>query len=154
MTGNDDQALWSAQQYQWLSALGHTIYLRADEAALAEPADDAVAVDDSVVLTGHDVSAPRLQPRSEPPADRSSRSRPAPEPAPQTRRPSPPARRSSGLPDRLHIALVRASGCNPNAPGAEAIFAQWPSSAELRGNPAAKRALWPTLRALRKASQS
>jgi DNA polymerase III psi subunit len=54
------------------------------------------------------------------------------------------------VPDRLHFALIRASGCNPNAEGAAEIFAQWPSSAELRGNPAAKRALWPTLRKLRR----
>lgn len=64
---------------------------------------------------------------------------------------SPPPRRPAGrLPDRLHFALIRASGCNPNAEGAAEIFAQWPSSAELRGNPAAKRALWPMLRKLRR----
>jgi DNA polymerase III psi subunit len=54
------------------------------------------------------------------------------------------------LPDKLHFALIRASGCNPNAEEAAAIIAQWPPSHELRGNPAAKRALWPRLRALRR----
>ena len=62
-----------------------------------------------------------------------------------------PARRAtSRLPDKLHFALIRASGCNPNAPDAAALIAQWPVSATLRGNAAAKRALWPQLRALRK----
>ena len=54
------------------------------------------------------------------------------------------------LPDRLHFALIRVSGCNPNAPGAAELFAQWPPSSELRGNPVAKRALWPILRRLRR----
>ena len=62
-----------------------------------------------------------------------------------------PARRpASRLPDKLHFALIRASGCNPNAPDAAALIAQWPPSSMLRGNAAAKRALWPQLRALRK----
>lgn len=62
-----------------------------------------------------------------------------------------PARRAtSRLPDKLHFALIRASGCNPNAPDAAALIAQWPASSTLRGNAAAKRALWPQLRALRK----
>ena len=39
---------------------------------------------------------------------------------------------------------------NPNAEDAAAIIAGWPPSSELRGNPAAKRALWPQLRALRR----
>ncbi len=53
------------------------------------------------------------------------------------------------MPDRLQIALLRASGCNPGDPQTQALMASWPL-AELRGNPAAKRALWPQLRALRR----
>ncbi|KLD78729.1 hypothetical protein Y886_08800 [Xanthomonas hyacinthi DSM 19077] len=53
------------------------------------------------------------------------------------------------LPDRLQIALLRACACNPNDPATQALMATWPL-AELRGNAAAKRALWPQLRALRK----
>nr|CCP39369.1 hypothetical protein BN444_01088 [Xanthomonas translucens pv. translucens DSM 18974] len=64
--------------------------------------------------------------------------------------PAPVARRAGlRLPDRLQIALLRASGCNPNDPATQALMATWPL-AELRGNAAAKRALWPQLRALRK----
>ncbi len=65
-----------------------------------------------------------------------------------------PRRAASRLPDKLHFALIRASGCNPNAEDAAAIIAQWPPSHELHGNPAAKRALWPQLRALRRKALS
>jgi DNA polymerase III psi subunit len=54
------------------------------------------------------------------------------------------------LPDRLHFALIRAAGCNPNAPGVAEVIAAWPTAEELRADPAAKRALWPRLRALRR----
>lgn len=64
---------------------------------------------------------------------------------------APVARRAGGLrlPDRLQIALLRASGLNPNEPQTRALMDSWPL-AELRANPAAKRALWPQLRALRR----
>jgi hypothetical protein len=130
--------MWSVEQRQWLKALGHTVYVQG--AALAPEV----------------VEAPSA--RKSPPAIV-----PAPVPAPvRSRRPDPvattepvvavaPARRAtSRLPDKLHFALIRASGCNPNAPDAASIIAQWPASSALRGNAAAKRALWPQLRALRK----
>ncbi|MEE7547555.1 alanine acetyltransferase, partial [Xanthomonas sp. Kuri4-1] len=63
---------------------------------------------------------------------------------------SAPVRRSRvGLPDRLQMALLRACGRNPADPQTQQLMATWPL-AELRGNPAAKRALWPQLRALRR----
>ncbi|MBJ7516859.1 MAG: hypothetical protein JHC82_11795, partial [Stenotrophomonas sp.] len=52
-------------------------------------------------------------------------------------------------PHRLQIALLRASGCNPNDPQTQALMDSWPLDT-LRADPAAKRALWPTLRALRR----
>ncbi|WP_313495903.1 alanine acetyltransferase, partial [Stenotrophomonas sp.] len=55
-------------------------------------------------------------------------------------------RRSGGL------RMLRASGCNPNDPQTRALMDSWPL-AELRANPAAKRALWPQLRALRRKSR-
>lgn len=133
--------LWSAEQQAWLRALGHAVYLPADWPTEAGPPAAAVA-DAPVVRTEAVASTPA--PRARPPA-RDADARPAPVrqvPAPRTG--------GAKLPDRLHFALIRASGCNPNAPEAAALFAQWPSSAELRGNPAAKRALWPTLRRLRR----
>jgi len=53
------------------------------------------------------------------------------------------------MPDRLQIALLRASGCNPAEPDTQALMASW-NLDELRGSAAAKRALWPQLRALRR----
>ena len=90
---------------------------------------------------------PQHQPTQ--PAARARR-RPEPETAPPVRVTAAPRRAASRLPDKLHFALIRASGCNPNAEDAAALIAGWPPSSELRGNPAAKRALWPQLRALRR----
>jgi len=44
---------------------------------------------------------------------------------------------------------LRASGCNPAEPDTQALMASW-NLDELRSSAAAKRALWPQLRALRK----
>jgi len=126
--------LWSSQQHEWLAALGHTLYV---QGAAEAPAAAAL-----------ESAAPRREPA--PPAEAPVRRAPRPEPA--AIRVAQPAshRAASRLPDKLHFALIRASGCNPNAGDAAAIIAQWPPSHELRGNPAAKRALWPQLRALRR----
>ena len=49
----------------------------------------------------------------------------------------------------LYEALLRAAGRDRSSPDAAALCRSWPSPAELR-DPAAKRALWPQLRALRR----
>ncbi len=124
-------ALWSPQQHAWLKALGHTVYRQGAMAVeTAEASADA----------------------GEPAAVVSVPTRRRPESAPEAARVAdPPSRRANPrLPDRLHFALIRASGCNPNAEDAAPIIAQWPASSELHGNPAAKRALWPQLRKLRR----
>ena len=132
--------LWSAEQQGWLGALGHTVYLPADWPT--EAGAPTQVVEPAAVRAERE---PAVAPsRARPPA-REAMERPAP-----TRAASAPRAPGSRLPDRLHFALIRASGCNPNAPGAAELFAQWPSSAALRGDPAAKRALWPTLRRLRR----
>lgn len=128
-------AVWSAQQQQWLKALGHTLYVQG--AALIERVEEA---------------APRHDPA---PAANAAPARRRSEPAEAVPQPArvvePPARRgASRLPDKLHFALIRASGCNPGDPESARAIALWPPSSELRGNPAAKRALWPRLRALRR----
>lgn len=125
--------LWSSQQHEWLTALGHTLYVQgAAEVPVSVP----------------EVAAPHREPAS--PAEAPARRAPRPEPAAVRAAEPAPQRAASRLPDKLHFALIRASGCNPNAEDAAAIIAQWPSSHELRGNSAAKRALWPQLRALRR----
>ena len=130
--------LWSAQQHEWLKALGHRVYVQG-AVVLEEGRAEVVATP----VRQSPVAAPPVRRRVEPAAAEPVRQVPA----------APPSRPSSRLPDKLHFALIRASGCNPNAPEAAAIMAQWPASAELRGNPAAKRALWPRLRALRRSVQ-
>jgi hypothetical protein len=127
--------LWSSQQHEWLTALGHTLYVQGvaeAPAVAAAPIQPAKAQHEPVQATAQ------------------TRRRPEPETAPPVRVAAAPQRSASRLPDKLHFALIRASGCNPNAEDAAAIIARWPSSSELRGNPAAKRALWPQLRALRR----
>lgn len=126
--------LWSSQQHEWLAALGHTLYVQG-----AAEAPAAVAAE----------AAKPQRETTQPAAP--ARRRPEPETMAAPARVVPaPARAASRLPDKLHFALIRASGCNPNAEDAAAIIARWPPSSELRGNPAAKRALWPQLRALRR----
>lgn len=147
---------WSPEQQGWLAALGYTVWVTGQPApADAEPAENPArsaatvpAANSPPSPDGHPTQEPRRAPaaaRVAPTLD----STPAAEPP---RAPAPRSRPASRLPDRLHFALIRASGCNPNAEGAAEIFAQWPASSELRGNPAAKRALWPRLRALRRPS--
>lgn len=127
--------LWSSQQHEWLTALGHTLYV---QGAAEAPAVAAVPIQPA--KPQHEPVQAAVPPRR----------RPEPETAPPVRVAAGPRRAASRLPDKLHFALIRASGCNPNADDAAAIIAGWPPSSELRGNPAAKRALWPQLRALRR----
>ncbi|MCC4597082.1 alanine acetyltransferase [Xanthomonas campestris pv. phormiicola] len=155
--------LWSAEQHGWLQALGHTLYVGADadvgavvaQPALAEqrnaPAADVAA---PARASAHATSSHAPRAVAPAPAEPSPRGRapaaPADYPEPPRAAPAPAARRAGlRLPDRLQIALLRASGRNPNDPATQALMATWPL-AELRGNAAAKRALWPQLRALRK----
>ena len=143
--------LWTAEQHGWLKALGHTLYVGAGVdvgTVVAQPeVGDAPAADAAAPAMPFEHAAPT-------PAEPSPRGRapaaPVAYPEPQRAAPAPVARRAGlRLPDRLQIALLRASGRNPNDPATQALMATWPL-AELRGNAAAKRALWPQLRALRK----
>lgn len=115
-------------------ALGHTVYEQGQALPFARAAAPAAPAAHSTARAAG-ASSPR---------------RVAPSAAAAAPAPAAPPRGASRLPDKLHIALIRASGCNPNAAGAGALMAQWPAASALRGNPAAKRALWPQLRALRK----
>ena len=135
--------LWSSQQHEWLTALGHTLYVPG--------AAEAPAVAARPVLEEPARPQPKTQAVATPSANRDRVVRAEPS-APA--RPAPaPRRTTSRLPDKLHFALIRASGCDPNTEEGARIMAGWPPSAELRGNPAAKRALWPQLRALRRPLQ-
>jgi DNA polymerase III psi subunit len=50
----------------------------------------------------------------------------------------------------LTRALLRAAGRDPAAADAAILLREWPVAQTLRGDPRAKRALWPRLRALRR----
>ncbi len=142
----DGGPLWTDEQHGWLQALGHAVWVPG-----SLPVAEAAAPVARAPETRQ--SRPSAPPRdAAPPVTR----RPAPPveaPIEARRHTAPPRRAGVRLHDTLHFELIRASGLNPNAPEAAAIIASWPATAELRGNPAAKRALWPVLRALRKAAR-
>lgn len=152
--------LWTPAQQSWLQAMGYTVFVDGSvEAATPEPAIELTAVP----ADARPAHAPGPRDHVEPglarlaaPSERTaSRARPgstppsAPETAPRPGTRQPAVR----LPDRLQIALLRASGCNPNDPETQALMASW-NLDELRRSAAAKRALWPQLRALRKRSRA
>ncbi|SEK44116.1 hypothetical protein SAMN05428989_0125 [Pseudoxanthomonas sp. GM95] len=144
----DGGPLWTEEQHGWLQALGHTVWVPGSlpVAESAAPPMRAAEPRPARPLPLPRESAPPVARRPAPPA-------PVEAQAEAPRRPAPPRRAGARLHDTLHFEVIRASGLNPNAPDAAAIIASWPAAAELRGNPAAKRALWPRLRALRKAPQ-
>lgn len=160
----DLPVLWTPAQQAWLQAMGYSVL---HEGALAAELEAAAAAAQAieppaVELSVAPVASRPAVARQAPPAPRT-----APEPAaarvPVAPRPDAgerndtdaapraiAARRPSvRLPDRLQIALLRASGCNPNDPQTQALMDSWPLDT-LRADPAAKRALWPVLRALRR----
>ncbi|MGO4260239.1 alanine acetyltransferase [Lysobacter sp. TAB13] len=112
--------LWSAQQREWLQAMGHTV----------------------LALAGTETAAaPALAQESE----RADDARPAPARADGGR--AAPSREAGGDPPLLRN-LLRAAR---RQAGDAAVLALFDAQA-LRGNPAAKRALWPQLRGLRRGS--
>ncbi|MEG0184921.1 MAG: hypothetical protein RR704_15895 [Stenotrophomonas sp.] len=147
--------------------MGYTVY---HDGQLAAELDAALQL--SVAEANASMPAPVEPARRAPPAMAAERSQHQPAPAPQSghaparaavpvaapdtapaaSRPLPSGNARQPvvrLPDRLQIALLRASGCNPNDPATQALMDSWPLE-QLRRDPAAKRALWPQLRALRR----
>ncbi len=156
MSGQALPPLWSPAQQSWLQAMGYTVFVDGS----VEP--EAAAVADvqlsAAPLAGS--SAPVRPSRPAPAVDapapvRRSAPRTIEEGAPPPVLAATPSRAGGGrraavrMPDRLQIALLRASGCNPAEPDTQALMASW-NLDELRSSAAAKRALWPQLRALRK----
>jgi len=126
--------LWTAEQREWLQAMGHTVWSVASAESLAaehapQPHDEPAASGPRGAMR----EAAALLAREE----RSARPSPAQSPA-----------RASGA-DRLMQSLVRAAGGVDPARVIEIAG----DIAALRGNAAAKRALWPRLRALRTGSR-
>jgi hypothetical protein len=163
----DLPVLWTPAQQAWLQAMGYSVLhegtLAAELEAAAAAAAMAQAIEPPAVeLSVAPVASRPAVPRQAPPAPRTApepaapRAPVAPRPAAADHRDNDAAPRANAarrpsvrLPDRLQIALLRASGCNPNDPQTQALMDSWPLDT-LRADPAAKRALWPTLRALRR----
>ena len=147
----EGQGLWSSEQHLWLGAMGLTVYAEASSIVWppAGPARSAPRFDnvpESALRSSRPPLEPVPAPRSVPsPVLPASPLPPAPDvPAPRRGRSG-----IAGVPDKLMLALLRASGQNPNEPATQALMASWPLE-QLRASPAAKRALWPQLRALRR----
>lgn len=120
--------LWNAQQREWLQAMGHTV----------------------LALAG-DEPPPAAEPAVRAPASRGA----ADAAAGSTRPPPPRAREPAAAPARgpadepvLLRNLLRAA----RRPSGDAQVLALFDAPALRGNAAAKRALWPRLRALRRGS--
>lgn len=145
------EPMWSDLQVSYLQALGHTVYLDRDSVDAAAAPDETIERAPAAAPPRVERAPPTPAPAAPPVVRRSAPAAPADAPqAVTTAASTAPQRRSRvGMPDRLQMALLRASGCNPGDPNTQALMASWPL-AELRGNPAAKRALWPQLRALRR----
>jgi hypothetical protein len=145
---------WSPQQRRWLQALGHVVWRQAgvddDRVEPAVDGGDRVAEPGPHVAGRASIQAPGARtfddvPRRAPPAPAAIGDIAPPSPAAAR----PGMRRPAGLPDRLQLAMLRASGLDPADPLALEAMAQWPVD-RLRGDGAAKRAFWPQLRALRR----
>jgi hypothetical protein len=127
--------LWTAQQQQWLQAMGHQVWTLGGAQSVEAAADTVAAIE----------HAPAQAPRDRSLRDQSLREAAAllkGEGASQARNAA-----RAPAPDRLMAAVFRAAGRNG---GDDAVAVLVPDIAALRGNAAAKRALWPNLRALRR----
>ncbi len=122
---------WTAEQREWLQAMGHTVWSIAPAEALAAESNEDRSRDDAAPSSG-----PRGAMR---------------EAAALLARDERPTRVAPARPqgDRLLHALMRAAGGADEA----SVMQLAGDIAALRGNASAKRALWPRLRALRRTSR-
>jgi hypothetical protein len=123
---------WTRQQREWLHALGHPVL------ALAS-ADPVPGV---VLETGQDLPSRDPDPVA---SGQGAPSASTQEPRPARERPA-----SHGLADRLYRALLRATGRRTAGEGTAVLQALGVDTETLRGDVAAKRALWARLRAERR----
>ena len=141
---------WSPRQRYWLQALGHAVpRLAGDGGELAAAVE--VPVEAAPPAPVQRRQAPPVLREATPRRERGPVAAAMEQAAPAAVQPPP---RHGGMrrpmaPDRLELAVLRASGLPPSDPRLQALLAEWPSS-RLRGDAAAKRALWIRLRALRR----
>ena len=146
----NDLSPWSPRQRRWLQALGLVVWRRGGG---EEPVESVDADARPVAAPGRNPAAFPAGPaeRAVDDAPRRAPAAPVPMDVPAATASSarPAMRRPARLPDRLQLAMLRASGLDPADPAALEVMAQWPVD-RLRGDGAAKRAFWPQLRALRR----
>ena len=128
-------ALWSPQQHEWLQAMGHQVWALGGAQSIESASQGVASIQDAPADARREAAA-LLRGEGAP------RARPA-TPAPSPREPA--------RVDRLLLAVLRAAGRDSGDADVSALVAD---PASLRGNAAAKRALWPHLRALRRRSGS
>lgn len=129
--------LWSAQQREWLQAMGHSVMSLAGSEPPAEaPVANAVSADAARSAEPPARAQPPTRERAQPESAASERAAP---------RAAVPGDDTPALLRNLLRAARRAAGDAQ-------VLALFDASA-LRGNAAAKRALWPQLRKLRRTGQ-
>ncbi|QQP98588.1 hypothetical protein [Lysobacter enzymogenes] len=123
--------LWDAQQREWLQAMGYSVLALAGDESAAPAAEAPVRGEGARSRSGERGDGARSDN-----LPRESARRPA----------AAPERRAADAGDALLRNLLRAARREPGDADVQALF----DPAGLRA-PAAKRALWPRLRALRRA---
>jgi hypothetical protein len=122
-------ALWSPQQREWLQAMGHQVWALGGAQSIESGSQAVASVQDAPADARREAAA-LLKGESAPLARQAA-----------------PTPREPARADRLLLAVLRAAGRDSNDAEVAALITDL---ASLRGNAAAKRALWPHLRALRR----
>lgn len=137
---------WSAEQREWLRALGHPVLVLASDVSAQEfAADDAVTIEAEAVPG---------RPRARGVIDRTGTGRANIDAAmidrAETNESQPRSPPIGAAIRGLHRALLRATGQRTTRAAEAALARLGVDTVALRGDSAAKRALWTRLRALRR----
>lgn len=156
-------ALWSAEQQAWLKALGHRVFVLAGDESGADARDGEPFADaPQASLPSRDEAGRSVRERGLAPAPAADNVRPRlpqahaegeatsrREAPAEVATPGPPRTAPSRAPDdALERALLRATGQRTRSEARAVLSRLGVDLPALRGNPAAKRALWLKLRPL------
>ena len=150
---NTKSVRWSYQQTSWLRALGYTLYSCLDEAHLGDSMEmsfEKKTLRDSVAMIA---ASPNWHEKNTSPqrkgAVTAAQARPTTDATSSSSAPIVQSSPGVTIPDRLELALFYACGVDASNREVDQLMRDWPSK-KLRNNPAAKRALWPLVRKIRK----
>ncbi|QWF16118.1 hypothetical protein [Lysobacter capsici] len=138
--------LWSAQQREWLQAMGHTVMSLAG----SEPPAEAPIANAASADANRSAEPPAPARASQPTRERAGSESATSERIASER--TAPAPRAAAPGDDVPPLLRNLLRAARRAAGDAQVLALFDASA-LRGNAAAKRALWPQLRKLRRTGQ-